>query len=89
MRGYNRVTGITWPVTFSVVGGRQFTVQAPVSGPCGLVLRFRVERGDGAGDYEIGPYYGEQSAGAVIGRTVRWWVERTGIGASIDSRRDE
>jgi len=50
------------------------------------VLRCRVEGGAKAGDYEIGPYYSEQSAGAVIGRTIRTWIERTGEGIAIAKR---
>ena len=49
------VTGIDWPVTFSVVGGRQFTVLPPVAGAAGLVLRFRVDGGSGVVEYELGP----------------------------------
>lgn len=50
------------------------------------MLSCRVEAGPRAGDYEIGESYGEQSAGAIIGRTIRWWTERTGIGVSIDPK---
>jgi mono/diheme cytochrome c family protein len=34
--------------------------------------------GGRAGDYEIGRWYNEPSAVAIIGRTMRWWIERTG-----------
>ena len=85
MPGYNRVRSLAWPVVFHVEGGRRFTVGAPIPSPRGLSLRCRVETGPDAAEYEIGSYYGEQSAGAVIGRTIRWWIERTGIGTSIAS----
>lgn len=83
MPGYNRVRGVRWPVAFAVADGRRFTVWAPAPSPDGLVLRCRVEGGPRAGEYEIGPYYSEQSAGAVIGRTIRTWIERTGEGVTI------
>jgi hypothetical protein len=87
MTGYNRVRGVAWPVTFRVDDGHAFTVYPPERGPGGSVLRCRVDGGARAGDYEIGEFFGEQSAGGVIDRTIRWWVERTGIGVSIDPRR--
>ena len=83
---YNRLRGVQWPVSFAVADGRRFTVSAPVAAPQGLVLRCRVEAGPGSGEYELGPYYGEQSAGAVIGRTIRTWIERTGEGIAIAKR---
>ena len=87
MRGYNRVRGIAWPVTFVVNDGHRFTVPPPVRSSSSTLLRCRVEGGPGADDYEIGESYNEPSAGAIIGRTIRWWVERTGIGVSIDPKR--
>lgn len=89
MTGYNRVRGIAWPITFAVDDGHRFTIHPPERGPEGPVLRCHVEGGPRAGDYEIGEYLGEQSAGGIIGRTIRWWIERTGIGVSIDPRRGE
>jgi hypothetical protein len=86
MPGYNRVRGITWPVTFRVDDGHRFTIPPPIDDPTGRVLRCHVEGGR-AGEYEIGPWCNEQSAGAIIGRTIRWWIERTGVGVSIDRRR--
>ncbi len=88
MPGYNRVRGINWPVTFSVDDGHRFTVSQPIDGPAGLALQCHVEGGR-AGVYEIGPWYNEQSVGAIIGRTMRWWIERTGFGVSIERRRLE
>jgi hypothetical protein len=88
MRGYNRVRGITWPVTFAV-NGHRFVVLPPERGPNGPVVRCRVDGGSRAGDHEIGESYGEQTHGAIIGRTIRWWIEHTGFGASMDPRRDE
>lgn len=85
MPGSNRIRGIASPVTLRLVDGHRFTVLPPhASGE----LRVQVEGGPRAGDYEIGEYLGEQSAGAIIGRTIRWWCERTGIGVSIDPGRD-
>lgn len=92
MPGYNRARGVSWPVTFRVADGRLFTVLPPMVGvgvgvgAAGLVLRCRVEGGPGAGDHEIGRYYGEQSAGAVIGRTIREWILRTGEAIAIAKR---
>jgi hypothetical protein len=86
MAHYNRVRGVQWPVVFAVSDGRRFTVWAPQPSPVGPVLLCHVEGGAGAGDYEIGPYYSEQSAGAVIGRTIRTWIERTGEGIAVAKR---
>ena len=86
MTTYNRVRGVQWPVVFAVADGRRFTVPAPVRTPIGYVLRCQVEGGARAGEYEIGPYYSEQSAGAVIGRAIRTWIERTGEGIAIAKR---
>ena len=61
-------------------------MSAPAPTPLGLVLRCRVEGGARAGEYDIGPYYNEQSAGAVIGRAIRTWIERTGEGIAIAKR---
>ena len=87
MRGYNRVRSLTWPVVFQIDGGQRFTVDAPVRGPEGLRLRCRVESGQDVVDREIGAYYNERSAGAIIGRTIRWWIESTGVGVSIAPTR--
>jgi len=88
MRGYNRVRSLAWPVVFHVDDGRRFTVDAPVLGPHGRSLWCRVQTGQEIVRYEMGAYYGEQSAGAVIGRTIRWWIEVTGIGTTIAPPRD-
>jgi hypothetical protein len=86
MPGYNRVRGVRWPVAFWVTDGREFIVPAPVPGPDGLILRCRVDAADAASEFDIGPYYGEQTAGAVIGRAIREWIRRTGQGIVIAPR---
>jgi hypothetical protein len=86
MPGYNRVRGVRWPVAFWVADGRAFVVLPPTPGPDGLVLRCRVEAAGRGGEFEVGRYYGEQTAGAVIGRTIREWIRRTGEGIVIAPR---
>jgi hypothetical protein len=87
MHGYNRVRTLAWPVVFQATGGHRFTIDAPLQSPVGLVLRCRVEQNGLATDYEVGPYYNEASAGAIIGRTLRWWVGRTGVGVVIKGEK--
>jgi hypothetical protein len=75
---YHRAAGISWPVRFAVADGRRFTVLAPQPGSGGPMLWARVEGPAGMTKHEIGPYKNEMTARAVIGRTVRWWIETTG-----------
>ncbi len=66
-------TPIEWPVLFQVEDGRRFRVTRVAGSEDSLVARV-----DGsAGDRTVGAYLGEQTAGAVIGRTLRWWYETT------------
>lgn len=83
MTGYNRVSGIRWPVTFVIEDGRRFTVPMPAEGD-DPELELLVDDGRGAGRYAIGPSLGEQTTGAIIGRALRWWTETTGQFAVID-----
>jgi hypothetical protein len=65
-----------WPVTFLVEDGRRFMVTRP-AGPVEPADTLLVHVDGQTAPVAMGSYLGEQTAGAVIGRTLRWWYEET------------